>query len=75
VKWVYNDGGRYEAGYRYHVNDCVARARAIVTQQPDREVQAALKAFDPVNPRGRGGPKFLTARGSNYFRARRLSST
>jgi len=68
VKWVYNDGGLYEAGYRYHVNDCVARALAIVTQQPYREVQAALKALDPVNPRGRGGfPKFLTARGFEFF--------
>jgi hypothetical protein len=50
------------------VNDCVARALAIVTQQPYREVQAALKALDPVNPRGRGGfPKFLTARGFEFF--------
>ena len=46
MKWVYNDGGRFAAGYQYHVNDCVCRALSIVTERPYREVQRRLKTLD-----------------------------
>lgn len=33
--WVYNDGGRAQAGYRFHeAGDCVSRAIAIATEMP-----------------------------------------
>ena len=68
MKWVYHDGGRFAAGYSYHVDDCVCRALSIVTECPYREVQQTLKALDPVNPRGRGGyPKYLTSWGFAWF--------
>jgi hypothetical protein len=45
MKWVYNDGGRWEAGYRpRHVGDCVCRAIVIATEKPYREVFEALQA-------------------------------
>jgi hypothetical protein len=45
MKWVYDDGGRWEAGYRpRHVGDCVCRAISIATEKPYREVYEALRA-------------------------------
>jgi hypothetical protein len=68
MNWVYDDGGRFAAGYQYHVDDCVCRALSIITECPYREVQRALKTLDAVNPRGRGGyPKYLTSRGFAWF--------
>lgn len=32
--WIYNDGGRREAGYKGSADDCVTRAIAIATGQP-----------------------------------------
>ncbi len=33
--WVYDDGGRAQAGYQFHsAGDCVSRAIAIATQMP-----------------------------------------
>ena len=68
MKWVYNDGGRFASGYKYHVQDCVCRALSIVTERPYREVQQALKTMDPENPRGRGGyPQILNSLGFEWF--------
>jgi hypothetical protein len=68
MKWVYDDGGRFEAGYRYHVKDCVCRALSIVAGGPYREVQAELKRLDPASPRGRAAyPKYLASRGFAFF--------
>jgi hypothetical protein len=44
MKWVYDDGGRWEAGYRSRrVGDCVTRAIAIATAKPYQEVYEALR--------------------------------
>jgi hypothetical protein len=40
--WVYDDGGRAEAGYRGETGDCVTRSVAIATGRPYAEVYAAL---------------------------------
>lgn len=40
--WVYDDGGRQEAGFRGQTGDCVTRAIAIATGRPYREVYDAL---------------------------------
>lgn len=42
MKWISNDGGRAEAGYKGTTRDCVARAIAIATEQPYSEVYDAL---------------------------------
>ena len=38
MQFVYNDGGRAEAGYKGHAGDCVCRAVAIASGQPYQEV-------------------------------------
>lgn len=59
--WIYNDGGRKAAGYKGDAGDCVARAIAIVTEKPYREVYKELsdrmaKAGHPRSARN-GIPK------------------
>ena len=36
--WIYNDGGRADAGYKGKAGDCVCRAIAIATGKPYKEV-------------------------------------
>ena len=38
IRYQYNDGGRKEAGYKGHTGDCVARALAISTGKPYKEI-------------------------------------
>ena len=40
--FIFNDGGRKEAGYKGFTRDCVTRAIAIVTGKPYKEVYDAL---------------------------------
>lgn len=42
MDWIYDDGGRADAGYRGHTGDCAVRAAAIVTDLPYREVYDAI---------------------------------
>lgn len=44
TSWVYDDGGRANAGYRGLAGDCVARAIAIAAEMPYGDVYAALAA-------------------------------
>jgi len=41
-RYIFNDGGRQDAGYKGHTGDCVTRAIAIVTDKPYKEVYDAL---------------------------------
>lgn len=45
MKLMFNDGGRTAAGFRGRAGDCVARAIAIATGKPYREVYDALNAL------------------------------
>ena len=42
MNFIYNDGGRAEAGYKGKVDDCTVRAIAIVTEQSYQEVYSKL---------------------------------
>jgi hypothetical protein len=42
MDWVYNDGGREDAGYRGHTGDCVVRSIAIATELPYQKVYDAI---------------------------------
>lgn len=42
LKFVWNDGGRAASGFVGSAGDCVARAIAIATGKPNREVYGAL---------------------------------
>lgn len=67
ASWVYNDGGRSEAGFRGEAGDCVTRAIAIATERPYQEIYDALNlaAKDERFRRGRIGLRFATGRGSS----------
>lgn len=45
MEWVYNDGGRADAGYKGTTGDCVARAIAIAAQRPYAEVYKDLSGW------------------------------
>ena len=42
MKWTYSDGGRADAGYKGHADDCVTRAIAIACELPYRDVYDML---------------------------------
>ena len=45
MKFVYNDGGRAEAGYIGDTRDCVCRAIAIAAQRPYKEVYDLINKY------------------------------
>lgn len=47
MEWVYDDGGRAEAGYKGTTRDCVCRAIAIATETPYKVV------YDLINETAR----------------------
>lgn len=59
--WVYDDGGRVEAGYRGRTGDCAARAAAIATREPYQEIYDAINVA-AQRERPRGGAKRSSAR-------------
>lgn len=55
MKFIYNDGGRSEAGYKGHPGDCVCRSIAIATGKPYQEIYDELNAeAKRERPRKRG---------------------
>jgi hypothetical protein len=42
MKWIYNDGGRANAGYKGKTKDCVCRSIAIITGKPYQEIYSYL---------------------------------
>jgi hypothetical protein len=53
--WVYNDGGRAEAGYKSTAADCVVRAVAIVMEIPYKVIYEDLRHF--LTSRGAPSPR------------------
>jgi hypothetical protein len=49
--WVFDDGGRGAAGFRGTAGDCGARAAAIATGRPYRDVYDALAALEATQGR------------------------
>ena len=45
MKWIFDDGGRAEAGFKGYTGDCVCRAIAIATGQPYKEVYKVINEF------------------------------
>ena len=52
-RWIYDDGGREDAGYQGKASDCVTRAIAIATGQPYQIVYDALNAIATCEHKGR----------------------
>jgi len=54
MQWVFNDGGRADAGYKGLTGDCGTRAIAIAAEIPYQEVYDLMKEFAKrERPRGR----------------------
>ena len=45
MKWIYDDGGRADAGFKGTTGDCVCRAIAIATERPYREVYELINEY------------------------------
>lgn len=45
MRFVFDDGGRAEAGYKGFTRDCVCRAIAIATEKPYKEVYDLINAY------------------------------
>lgn len=59
--WVYNDGGRSEAGFRGTAGDCVTRAVAIASGRPYREVYDRLSEGCRTQRRSKRQPKRMAS--------------
>lgn len=59
--WVYDDGGRGQAGYKGDTGDCAVRAVAIATGKPYKEVYDAINRV-AQRERPRGSTKRSNAR-------------
>jgi hypothetical protein len=68
LRFVYDDGGRLEAGFSGRADDCVCRSIAIVSRRPYREACEELKTLCRTSRRGgvrssvRNGIYLATAR-------------
>jgi hypothetical protein len=51
--WMYDDGGRADAGYKGGTGDCFVRAVAIATERPYREVYDLTNAIAKTEPRSK----------------------
>lgn len=53
MAFVFNDGGRLEAGFKGQTNDCVCRSVAIISGKPYREVYDELNEFGKLERTGK----------------------
>ncbi len=68
MDFVYNDGGRSEAGFKGATGDCVTRAIALVTGKPYIEVYNALNELAQDERIGKRKKKKSNARTGVYKR-------
>lgn len=66
MKWVYNDGGRSEAGYKGMAGDCVCRAIAIATKRPYQEVYDLINEYAKAERTGKRKRGKSSARNGVY---------
>ncbi len=53
MEFVFNDGGRAEAGFKGMTGDCVCRAIAIATEKPYREIYNLINEFAKTERTGK----------------------
>jgi hypothetical protein len=66
TSFVYDDGGRKEAGFKGETGDCVTRAIAIATRKPYLEVYTALNGLACNERRGKRKRGISSARKGVY---------
>ena len=57
MTWVFNDGGRQDAGFKGSANDCVCRAICIATGLPYKQVYDRLSEGNATQRRAKGEAK------------------
>jgi len=68
MNFIYNDGGRKDAGYTNITGDCVVRAIAIATEQPYQIVYDAINEAAKGERRGKRKRGISSARDGVYKR-------
>lgn len=66
MKWVFDDGGRAEAGFKGRTGDCVCRAIAIATQHPYKEIYNLINECAKGERRGKRKRGVSSARTGVY---------
>ena len=66
MKWVKDDGGRADAGFKGITGDCVCRAIAIATGRPYKEVYDLINEFSKSERVGKRKKKKSNARTGVY---------
>lgn len=62
MKWVYDDGGRADAGYKGIAGDCVCRAFAIASGKPYKEV------YKLINDLAKGERKYHSSSRTGVYK-------
>lgn len=66
MEWIFDDGGRAEAGYKGRTGDCVCRAIAIATQRPYKEVYDLINEYGKQERTGKRKKGKSSARSGVY---------
>lgn len=66
MEWIYDDGGRAEAGFKGKTGDCVCRAISIATGKPYKEVYDLINEFAESERTGKRKKKKSNARTGVY---------
>lgn len=66
MEWIYNDGGRADAGYKGTAGDCVCRAIAIATERPYQEVYDLINEYAKSERTGKRKRDKSSARNGVY---------
>lgn len=66
MEFVFDDGGRAEAGYKGYASDCVCRAIAIATERPYQEVYDLINEFGKCERKSKRRSGKSTARTGVY---------
>ena len=66
MEWIYDDGGRANAGYKGTTGDCVCRAIAIAVERPYKEVYDLINAFGKQEHTGKRKRSKSSARTGVY---------
>ena len=64
--WVYDDGGRAEAGFKGKTGDCVCRAISIATERPYKEIYDMINEYAKRERKGKRKNGISSARTGVY---------
>ena len=66
MKWIFDDGGRAEAGFKGRTGDCVCRAIAIAAERPYKEVYDLINEYAKAERTGKRKKGVSSARTGVY---------